>query len=1207
MNNPNFFLTRAIRVRNVIDHTTKALTTEQYLSAMGDDSMMFEAVTLEELEATHLYDLESDHQMMMEAITTTKNRIERTMAAFAQELNKMLNGTGMEALVAEIGQPRKAGQVAVMMARIPLSDEQSIAVVFHSPTNDPGKITETDELVAFRFLLNKRDVTHVVAPSGGRDISLKQTCLTLANLAERNSAKFQSKQAETKAKEAELTTVQSATEALETETADAVEKADTMAASLDAAKKAEEKAAAQLNKQVNRNDELRKKLAALGGTAMPGNTSDEQQEPKIKLRLHWDNKSAAAMDHRATKTLTGTGWKLVDESPYIFLTSSAHTASGFSSAAEAEQWAKNHPQSGAARSANRRKGEAIMANLQSLAGSNKGYDQTVFLANPDSKEKTKADKDAMAALLMDVVYSVTTSGWDTGIYLRSDYYLPYMVAHYFGLSMREAGDVVNWMPIRTKESGPVKFDGAKLLDGSYPKDKLIAALAALGGHYAEPGTPPAVTEPLSLTDELTALEQKADLTLPEIETFEARVDALFNSAQLPLTEWGAINTRVKKLRAGLQPPIDTIRTVKQELSIYGRFALSNGAVIAKVMREEAGDLEGYVTITEKDGTGYVLKAKSSQGASMEDAAKALYRAYREGKAEKYKGSLPAIEPAPGADPKTEQPVSQVTFAEAVANRAATAEYMDAYRENAGGNEKLAQYMAYSGSVEPDTAYESAKDLYLTELFALPRSEDVALTVYDQFADFQNGSQTQDRMIRYFIGLQAKLEQRMKNGVIDKANGAVEQDKQAQIAKLEAERVDLEDMIGRTKAGTEADKRRLSRMAKIGDELARLKALPLGEYDKAADLPDDRYWYGLRARPMGLNAQPTGHAEFIEPEQVASDPRLSSLVAGRDPRDTRWGVVGYATSLTAEQVSQYELVDLNAAPAPVWNEQTRADKFAELRTLIQAKFETDMDGVEIWQAVMTPNSPSVAENPFFVGGTHQGAELTKAFQEAGYSGTVRSMFNALADQVWAAVEQANKTPEEIEAERKDKALKASIANLTELTKGARLPQGWSLSVDPEFGELGAVSIGTPFLPNDDEHDGFWLAPEVNEAGELSGTYQLATGNGDPITTGITGWKEAKQQMIDSYQKDVDSNQPAPEPEPAPAPTGENQWGETDPEVVALLEQLEALRTTETNAGAYLAKLQEVAAKLEESGAIARHEPYLHTVSDRLTELMEAEGV
>lgn len=964
MNNPNFFLTRAIRVRNVIDHTTKALTTEQYLSAMGDDSMMFEAVTLEELEATHLYDLESDHQMMMEAITTTKNRIERTMAAFTRELNKMLNGTGMEALVAEIGQPRKAGQVAVMMARIPLSDEQSISVVFHSPTNDPGKITETDELVAFRFLLNKRDITHVVAPSGGRDISLKQTCLTLANLAERNSAKFQSKQAETKAKEAELITVQSATEALEAETADAVEKADTMAASLEAAKKAEEKAAAQLSKQVSRNDELRKKLAALGGTAIPGNTSDEQQEPKIKLRLHWDNKSAAAMDRRATKTLTGTGWKLVDESPYIFLTSSSHTASGFSSAAEAEQWAKSHPQSGAARSANRRKGEAIMANLQSLAGSNKGYDQAVFLSTPDSKEKTKADKDAMAALLMDVVYSVTTSGWDTGIYLRSDFYLPYMVAHYFGLSVSEASSVVNWMPIRTKESGPVKFDGAKLLDGSYPKDKLIAALAALGGHYAEPGTPPAVTEPLSLTDELTALEQKADLTLPEVEAFEARVDALFNSAQLPLTEWSAINTRVKKLRAGLQPPIDTIRTVKHELSIYGRFALSNGAVIAKVMRDEAGELEGYVTITEKDGTGYVLKAKSSQGASMEDAAKALYRAYREGKAEKYKGSLPAIEPAPAPEP----------------------------------------------SPSPSPAPEPVVD------------------------------------------------------------------------------------------------------------------------DKTEPAPEP-------------------------------------------------------------------------APELEWNEQTRATKFAELRTLIQAKFETDMDSVEIWQAVMTPNSPSVAENPFFVDGTHQGAELTKAFQEAGYSGTVRSMFNTLADQVWAAIEQANKTPEEIEAERKEKALKASIANLTELTKGARLPQGWRLSVDPEFGELGAVSIGTPLLPNDDEHDGFWLVPEVNEAGELSGTYQLATGNGDPITTGITGWKEAKQQMIDSYQKDVDSNQPAPEP----APTGENQWGETDPEVVALLEQLEALRTTETNAGAYLAKLQEVAAKLEESGAIARHEPYLHTVSDRLTELMEAEGV
>ncbi len=45
-------------------------------------------------------------------------------------------------------------------------------------------------VLAFQFLLNKRNVTHVVAPIGGRDVSLSQVCQALSNLIERNSEKF---------------------------------------------------------------------------------------------------------------------------------------------------------------------------------------------------------------------------------------------------------------------------------------------------------------------------------------------------------------------------------------------------------------------------------------------------------------------------------------------------------------------------------------------------------------------------------------------------------------------------------------------------------------------------------------------------------------------------------------------------------------------------------------------------------------------------------------------------------------------------------------------------------------------------------------------------------------------------------------------------------------------------------------------------------
>ncbi|MGL5905414.1 MAG: hypothetical protein ACRCZA_01650, partial [Shewanella sp.] len=157
--------------------------------------MMLESVTLEEIEATYLY----GRELMFEAITTTNKRVERTMAAFQRQLNRQLAGSELEAEAAEIGSPRTAGGFATLTARFPISDGQAVSIIFHSPSGDPKKITADDTLVAFRFLMNKRDITNVVAPAGGQDISLKLVTTKLSNLLERNSEKFQLRNAEVKA------------------------------------------------------------------------------------------------------------------------------------------------------------------------------------------------------------------------------------------------------------------------------------------------------------------------------------------------------------------------------------------------------------------------------------------------------------------------------------------------------------------------------------------------------------------------------------------------------------------------------------------------------------------------------------------------------------------------------------------------------------------------------------------------------------------------------------------------------------------------------------------------------------------------------------------------------------------------------------------------------------------------------------------------
>ncbi|EJA0997264.1 hypothetical protein MRS19_004813, partial [Escherichia coli] len=80
-------------------------------------------------------------------------------------------------------------------------------ILFHSPTAE-NRITNSDTLIAFQFLLNKKDVTHTVAPMSGRDMTLAQVTMKLANLAEKNSAKFQRAQKKKKALVDEITQLQ---------------------------------------------------------------------------------------------------------------------------------------------------------------------------------------------------------------------------------------------------------------------------------------------------------------------------------------------------------------------------------------------------------------------------------------------------------------------------------------------------------------------------------------------------------------------------------------------------------------------------------------------------------------------------------------------------------------------------------------------------------------------------------------------------------------------------------------------------------------------------------------------------------------------------------------------------------------------------------------------------------------------------------------
>lgn len=209
-------LTKEIELTDKPNFVAQPLADAVYSELMTGSSadMMLESVTIDDVDHAYLgdemlYVSIATGKAMFEAVSSERLRLSQTMRAFVRSLNRGMNGTGIKAGTddagideegrktiggAIIGKVRRVNNIPIMTALIPLSDGQSISLIFHSPTADNGRIKNSDLLVAFRFLLNKRDVTHIVAPIGGRDVSLQQVSQALANLAERNSAKFTKQQ-----------------------------------------------------------------------------------------------------------------------------------------------------------------------------------------------------------------------------------------------------------------------------------------------------------------------------------------------------------------------------------------------------------------------------------------------------------------------------------------------------------------------------------------------------------------------------------------------------------------------------------------------------------------------------------------------------------------------------------------------------------------------------------------------------------------------------------------------------------------------------------------------------------------------------------------------------------------------------------------------------------------------------------------------------
>ena len=101
------------------------------------------------------------------------------------------NGAKVKVTNHFITEPKKKLDTAILSLIYSLNDGQKITIVMFAPDSTPNKIKPTDVFVAYRFLLNQKDITNVVAPQKGKDIPIEKVAKVVMGLAAKNSAKFE--------------------------------------------------------------------------------------------------------------------------------------------------------------------------------------------------------------------------------------------------------------------------------------------------------------------------------------------------------------------------------------------------------------------------------------------------------------------------------------------------------------------------------------------------------------------------------------------------------------------------------------------------------------------------------------------------------------------------------------------------------------------------------------------------------------------------------------------------------------------------------------------------------------------------------------------------------------------------------------------------------------------------------------------------------
>lgn len=144
------------------------------------------SLALEPLTLDDIYG-DADEIVELDALVVPMMRLERVAGIMQNQMKRY----GSEALNFQVSKPFKKNDTAQVAVVYELADGQTISIYFHNPDVTPSKIAPQDELISWKWMLNKKDITILVAPEKGQDLDPREVMRRVAKITIKNRPTFE--------------------------------------------------------------------------------------------------------------------------------------------------------------------------------------------------------------------------------------------------------------------------------------------------------------------------------------------------------------------------------------------------------------------------------------------------------------------------------------------------------------------------------------------------------------------------------------------------------------------------------------------------------------------------------------------------------------------------------------------------------------------------------------------------------------------------------------------------------------------------------------------------------------------------------------------------------------------------------------------------------------------------------------------------------